>query len=268
MKPTQESEGNPSEEIRPFATEKNPDSLGVFDEKNGTEPQVAAGHKRRIRVMIVDDHPIVREGVRRLLELEPDIELVAEAGSGREALETFETYQPDVLLLDLKLPDIDGMTVLESLRHRRGKSKILIFTASEDKTEWVQAMKLECSGIVVKQTSPELLVKSIRKVHEGEIWLDAHTTAAVVRQFASRDDGAPGGGARRREHPPLSAREREIVALVAKGYRNREMAEKLFISEQTVKNHLHNIFDKLGVSDRLELALYAIHKGIHLPSDD
>ena len=157
----------------------------------------------------------------------------------------------------------DGLAVLQTLQHLKADSKVIVLTASEDKNEWVQAMKLGCNGIVVKQTPPELIVKSIRKVQEGEIWLDSHTTAAVMRQFASPSDGTPGGrGGRGRS--PLSNREREIVALVAQGYRNREMAEKMFISEQTVKNHLHNIFDKLGVSDRLELALYAIHKGLHL----
>jgi DNA-binding NarL/FixJ family response regulator len=121
----------------------------------------------------------------------------------------------------------------------------------------------------LKQTAPELIVKSIRKVHGGEIWLDSHTTAAVMRQFAA--PGEIGGGTatsgKGRERSPLSHREREIVQLVAQGYKNKEMAEKMFISEQTVKNHLHNIFDKLGVSDRLELALYAIHKGLHLNAD-
>jgi DNA-binding NarL/FixJ family response regulator len=227
------------------------------------EPVAVNGNQRLIRVMIADDHPIVREGLRRLLELEPDLRVVAEVGSGREVLEQFDEVRPDVLLLDLKMPDLDGLEVLQRLRAVKGNTKILVLTASEDKNEWVQAMKLECSGIVVKQTPPELIVKSIRKVHEGEIWLDSHTTAAVMRQFAAPDDGSV-AVARGRTRVPLSAREREIVALVAQGYRNREMAEKLFISEQTVKNHLHNIFDKLGVSDRLELALYAIHKGLHV----
>jgi DNA-binding NarL/FixJ family response regulator len=106
-------------------------------------------------------------------------------------------------------------------------------------------------------------------VNSGEIWLDSHTTAAVMRQFSTglEGSGGSGSGAKGRERSPLSTREREIVALVAQGYKNKEMAEKMFISEQTVKNHLHNIFDKLGVSDRLELALYAIHKGLHLPGD-
>jgi DNA-binding NarL/FixJ family response regulator len=146
---------------------------------------------------------------------------------------------------------------------------VIILTASEDKNEFVQAMKLGCSGIVLKQTAPDLIVKSIRKVNSGEIWLDSHTTAAVMRQFSTGLEGGgnSSGGGKGRERSPLSTREREIVALVAQGYKNKEMAEKMFISEQTVKNHLHNIFDKLGVSDRLELALYAIHKGLHLTSD-
>jgi len=128
-------------------------------------------------------------------------------------------------------------------------------------------MKLGCAGIVLKQTAPDLIVKSIRKVHAGEIWLDSNTTAAVMQQFAVPGDSSAAGHAKARERSPLSQREREIVALVAQGYKNKEMAEKMFISEQTVKNHLHNIFDKLGVSDRLELALYAIHKGLHLNED-
>jgi DNA-binding NarL/FixJ family response regulator len=132
-------------------------------------------------------------------------------------------------------------------------------------------MKLGTSGIVLKQTATELLIKSIRKVHAGEIWLDSHTTAAVIRQFVANDEAQPSMHSslppapptRERERSPLSQREREIVALVAQGFKNKEMAEKMFISEQTVKNHLHNIFDKLGVSDRLELALYAIHNNLH-----
>ena len=218
----------------------------------------------RIRVVLVDDHPIVREGLRKLLELEDDIDVIGEAENGRQALEMIEDLHPDVLLLDLKMPGMDGLTTLQTMQHSQHKPHIIVLTASEDKNEWVQAMKLGCSGIVVKQTQPELIVKSIRKVNSGEIWLDSHTTAAVMRQFASPNDPmGTSGGKGGRERSPLSTREREIVALVAQGYKNKEMAEKMFISEQTVKNHLHNIFDKLGVSDRLELALYAIHNNLH-----
>lgn len=220
-----------------------------------------------IRIMIADDHPIVRDGLKKLIDLEDDMSVVAEASDGREVLEKVRETDPDVILLDLRMPNLDGLGALQALHNSSPtKAKVIILTASEDKNEFVQAMKLGCSGIVLKQTAPELILKSIRKVSNGEIWLDSHTTAAVMRQFASPSalEQTPGG--RVRERSPLSAREREIVALVAQGYKNKEMAEKMFISEQTVKNHLHNIFDKLGVSDRLELALYAIHKGLHLPT--
>ena len=162
------------------------------------------------------------------------------------------------------MPGLDGLMALQKLQNSQNKTKVIVLTASEDKNQFVQAMKFGTCGIVLKQTATDLLIKSIRKVHAGEIWLDSHTTAAVMRQFSSPMDGPPLGN-RDRDRSPLSQREREIVVLVAQGFKNKEMAEKMFISEQTVKNHLHNIFDKLGVSDRLELALYAIHKNIHTP---
>lgn len=225
-------------------------------------PRPSASAPGLIKIVIADDHPIFRDGLRKLLSLEDDFEVVGEARDGNEVLELMREKEPDVLLLDLRMPGLDGLSVLQSLKSSGCRSRIVILTASEDKNEFVQAMKLGCSGIVLKQTATELLYKSIRKVYAGEIWLDSHTTAAVMRQFAS--PGRAGGAERKgRERSPLSQREREIVALVAQGFKNKEIAEKIFISEQTVKNHLHNIFDKLGVSDRLELALYAIHKGFH-----
>jgi DNA-binding NarL/FixJ family response regulator len=226
----------------------------------------ASGDKARIRVVIADDHPIVRDGLRRLLTAEEDIDVVGEAADGQELLQNLQAWRPDVILLDLRMPNTDGLTALQTMQSANDPAKVIILTASDDKNEFVQAMKLGCAGIVLKQTSAELIVKSIRKVHSGEIWLDAHTTAQVMRQFATTEAATAVG--KTRERAPLSAREREIVALVAQGYKNKEMAEKMFISEQTVKNHLHNIFDKLGVSDRLELALYAIHKGLHLPNPE
>ena len=224
--------------------------------------------KATVRILIADDHPIVRDGLKKLLLLEDDFEIVGEAADGREVLDRVQELDPDVLLLDLRMPNLDGLSALQALQQTNKRTRVIVLTASEDKNEFVQAMKLGCSGIVLKQTAPDLIVKSIRKVHAGEIWLDSHTTAAVMRQFQTGGESnsmAPGG--KGRERSPLSAREREIVALVAQGYKNKEMAEKMFISEQTVKNHLHNIFDKLGVSDRLELALYAIHKGLHLTGE-
>jgi DNA-binding NarL/FixJ family response regulator len=230
--------------------------------------------KRKIRIVVADDHPIFRDGLCRLLALEEDFEVVAQANDGREVLDILQKLDPDILLLDLKMPNLDGLMTLQRLQSTRTRTRIIVLTASEDKQEFVQAVRFGTSGIVLKQTATELLIKSIRKVNSGEIWLDSNTTAAVMRQFATGEEFGPAPQqpqqpagmpqARERDRTPLSQREREIVALVAQGFKNKEMAEKLFISEQTVKNHLHNIFDKLGVSDRLELALYAIHKGLHL----
>ncbi len=238
----------------------------INDSSEGSEKK-----KATVRIVIADDHPIVRDGLKKLLLLEDDFEIVGEAGDGREVIEKVQALDPDVLLLDLRMPNLDGLSALQALQQTSKRTRVIILTASEDKNEFVQAMKLGCSGIVLKQTAPDLIVKSIRKVHSGEIWLDSHTTAAVMRQFStgleSNGSGVSSNGAKNRERSPLSTREREIVALVAQGYKNKEMAEKMFISEQTVKNHLHNIFDKLGVSDRLELALYAIHKGLHLAGE-
>jgi two-component system, NarL family, nitrate/nitrite response regulator NarL len=232
-------------------------------------PEIQEKKKATVRIVIADDHPIVRDGLKKLLLLEDDFEIVGEAGDGREVLSKVQEVDPDVLLLDLRMPNLDGLAALQALQQTNKRTRVIVLTASEDKNEFVQAMKLGCSGIVLKQTAPDLIVKSIRKVNSGEIWLDSHTTAAVMRQFSTNLDGSSSqsGNGKGRERSPLSTREREIVALVAQGYKNKEMAEKMFISEQTVKNHLHNIFDKLGVSDRLELALYAIHKGLHLTSD-
>jgi len=234
---------------------------------SGAPLGVGASTGSKIRIVVADDHPIFRDGLCKLLALEEDFDVVAQASDGRQVLDVLQQYAPDILLLDLKMPGLDGLATLQRLQAAKNKTRVIVLTASDDKNEFVQAMKLGTSGIVLKQTATELLIKSIRKVHAGEIWLDSHTTAAVIRQFVAADDvpvpaAAPQAN-RDRERSPLSQREREIVALVAQGFKNKEMAEKMFISEQTVKNHLHNIFDKLGVSDRLELALYAIHNNLH-----
>ncbi len=217
-----------------------------------------------IRILIADDHPIVRLGLKTLFAKEQDFEIVGEAGDGQDALRQIQELDPDIMLSELRLPAVDGLGMLQALQTMNARARVIVLTSSDDKNEFVQAMKLGCCGIVLKQTAPELIIKSIRKVSGGEIWLDTHTTAAVMRQFASAPESISSVNGKMRERSPLSGREREIVQLVAQGYKNKEMAEKMFISEQTVKNHLHNIFDKLGVSDRLELALFAIHKGLHV----
>lgn len=220
-----------------------------------------------IRLLIVDSFPVVRAGLRTILSGSPDIQIVGEAQDGNEAVDRTLELLPDVILMELRLPGLDGLAVLRTLHTRAPQAKVLLFTASENKEDFIESMKLGCCGILPKDAGAALIAKSIQKVHAGEIWLDSNTTAAVIRQFATPLDPAlaqVAANAKPRERAQLSQREREIIVLIAQGYKNKEIAEKMFITEQTVKNHLHNVFDKLGVSDRLELALYAIHNSLHL----
>ncbi len=210
--------------------------------------------KQAIRILVADDHAIFRDGLRKLLEGAEDVQIIGEAANGVECTKMLAKLKPDILLLDLRMPEKDGLGVLEEVNFDNTGTRVIVLTAAEDDRDVVRAMRLGARGVVLKQSASDLLLKSIRKVADGEIWLDNRMTAEVIDAFKkSAEAGA------RREKPLLSDREKEIVQLVAQGFRNREIGEKLFISEQTVKNHLHNIFDKLGVSDRLELALYAIH---------
>jgi DNA-binding NarL/FixJ family response regulator len=219
-----------------------------------------------IRLLIADAQPIVLEGLRTVLSQHSNIQVVGEAQDGLETIDKTVHLDPDVVMLDLKLPRVDGLTVLRSIQTRAPRSKVMFFASADNKDEFVEAMKLGCCGILLKDAPTTMIEKSIQKVYDGEIWLDSTTTAAVIRQFASPTDfpAAHTNGKANRERAQLSQREREIIILIAQGYKNKEIAEKMFITEQTVKNHLHNVFDKLGVSDRLELALYAIHNSLHV----
>src|SRR5215469_6284429 len=148
--------------------------------------------KSKIRIVIADDHPIFRDGLCKLLALEEDFEVVAQASDGRQVLDVLQQHEPDILLLDLKMPGLDGLSTLQRLQAAKSKTRVIVLTASDDKNEFVQAMKLGTSGIVLKQTATELLIKSIRKVNAGEIWLDSHTTAEVIRRFVSADEQLTG----------------------------------------------------------------------------
>src|SRR5438552_12681209 len=180
-------------------------SIGI----NGPS-SVGTPTRPKIRIVVADDHPIFRDGLCRLLALEEDFEVVAQAQDGRQVLDVLQQHEPDILLLDLKMPGLDGLATLQRLQAAKNKTRVIVLTASDDKNEFVQAMKLGTSGIVLKQTATELLIKSIRKVHAGEIWLDSHTTAAVIRQFVANDEApmAPPVQAtaapRERERSPLS----------------------------------------------------------------
>ena len=208
----------------------------------------------KIRLLIADDHAIFRDGLRKLLDSEKEIAIVGEARNGAECIKKLGELKPDILLLDLHMPEKDGFAVLEEVNFDMLPTRVIVLTAAEDDRDVVRAMRLGARGVVLKESATDLLVKSIHRVHAGEIWLDGHMTAEVINAFSASSKSGAG-----KEKPLLSDRELEIVQLVAQGFQNKGIGEKLFISDNTVKNHLHNIFDKLGVSDRLELMLYAIH---------
>jgi DNA-binding NarL/FixJ family response regulator len=218
-----------------------------------------------IRVAIADPHAIYRDGLRKLLSSESDFLVVTEASSPSLLLSTLAVTQPDIVLISTPLEREPGPDVFAVLQSSFPDIKVIVLSSATDQDEFVRNVRLGARGIVQKTTSGLMLIKAIRKVQDGEFWLDRSTTAEVVRHFTEKRPELSVEPHRQQEGrlPALSRREREIVNLVTHGLRNKELAERLSISEQTVKNHMHNIFDKLGVSDRLELALYAIHHNWH-----
>src|SRR6202023_1121715 len=194
--------------------------------------------KQQIRVLLADDHAIFRDGLRKLLDADEDITIVGEAQNGAECIKMLAKLKPDILLLDLRMPDKDGLAVLEEVNFDTLPTRVVVLTAAEDDRDVVRAMRLGARGVVLKQSATELLVKSIHCVHAGEIWLDNRITGEIVKAFSTSNESES-----KRGKSLLSDREKQIVQHVAQGFRNKEIAEKLFISEQTVKNHLHNIFD-------------------------
>lgn len=209
-----------------------------------------------IRIAIVDDHVIFRDGLRSLLVAEPGFAVVGQTGFGREVPDLVATTKPDVLLLDLMLPDMSGLDVLSALDFSQSTVRPILLTASVGPKQVVEALRLGARGLVLKESATALLLKAIRSVMQGHYWFGHDHVPDLIE--ALRRLSAP------RPHSPaetLTSRELRVIAAVVDGGTNRDIARELGMSEQTVKNHLSHIFDKLGVSSRLELALYAIeHK--------
>jgi DNA-binding NarL/FixJ family response regulator len=226
-----------------------------------------------IRLLIADDHQMVRDGLRRVLELEPDLTVIGEAAAVSEVLETVRRLQPDVLLLDLQLADGSGREVLASLPQAPRPTRAIVITGHLQEGSAEELISLGASGYLVKSASAAELVRAIRAVHQGEIWADHGTLSRLVEQLrhapttltgtpaatgvtaSSRPNGGPGRGL-------LSAREREILQSVGQGFNNSEIAARLYISENTVKAHLSRIFQKLMVADRTQAVVAGLQRGL------
>ena len=209
-----------------------------------------------IRILIADDHPLFRDGLRRLLQTQPGFEVVGEASDGDVLLELARQTEPDILLLDLSMPRRDGMEVLRELLAHRLPMRTLLLTASIEKAQIVQALKLGAYGVVMKESTTQRLFDSIHCVMAGQYWVGRESVSDLIQALRSV---APADEGYRRSDYGLTTRELEIVNLVVAGYSNPDIAQRCVISEQTVKHHISNVFDKLGVSNRLELALFAVN---------
>ncbi|PYX75605.1 MAG: DNA-binding response regulator [Acidobacteria bacterium] len=216
-----------------------------------------------IRILIADDHPIFRDGLRRLLEAEPDLKVVGEACDGAEAVKLVRQLRPDILLLDLAMPRHPGLEALREMSSGPSNSvRVILLTAAAEKNQIVEALQLGARGIVMKDSATQLLLKSIHTVMAGEYWVGRESVSNLV-QYLRMLVQSSGEEARQKKFG-LTPRELEIVSAVVAGYSNKEIAEYFKISEDTVKHHLSNIFDKLGVSTRLELALFAVNQSLPL----
>ena len=206
-----------------------------------------------IRVLLVDDHQVVRRGLRTFLEVQPDIEVVGEAGDGDEGVLRAQELNPDVILMDVKMPGTDGIAALRKLREEGSKARVLVVTSFTEQRTVVPALRAGAAGYVYKDVDPEALAGAIRSVHAGHVLLQPEVADALLSQEQPTGQGR--GNA-------LTDREREVLSLIADGRSNREIARALVLSEKTVKTHVSNILMKLDLADRTQAALWAVRHGI------
>lgn len=209
----------------------------------------------RIRILLVDDHAIVREGMRALIQIKPDMEVVGEAADGIEALEKARELEPDVILLDIVMPRLDGIGTIEGLHKQGSQARVLVITSFAEDEQIFPAIKAGALGYLLKDSQPQELIQAIRDVYKGEPSL--HPTVALkLMNELDREPQLPP------TEEPLTEREVEVLKLIAQGYSNREIGEQLHLSERTVGKYASNILDKLHLANRTQAALYALRTGI------
>ncbi|MCB0032145.1 MAG: response regulator transcription factor [Anaerolineales bacterium] len=212
---------------------------------------------KMIRVLIADDHTIVRTGVRMLLEAEPDMEVVAEALHGQQAIDLVEALQPDVVLMDISMPGMDGLTATRLITGNRPDTRILALTMHREDEYFFEMLEAGASGYIVKGADPAELLEAIRVVGQGQVFLYPSVAGKLVQAYLKQTQKAADTG------PQLSSRESEVLHLLARGYSSKEIAERLVISQSTVHSHRSNLMSKLGLDSRRALVQYAREHGIY-----
>ena len=212
---------------------------------------------RNITTMLVDDHELIREGIKQIIELEEDINVIAQTGDGEEAVELAMKYNPDVILLDINMPKMSGIDVLRRLKDLGTTSRIIMLTIHNDREYLLETMKVGADGYVLKDSDAEGLVKAIRDVKSGKTYIQP-SIASLLIENEERDEG----NGDIRKIAALTKREYEVLTLIAEGLSNKDIADRLYISEKTVKNHVSSIFKKIGVNDRIQAAIFAFKTNI------
>lgn len=215
---------------------------------------------RKIRIVIAEDHRLFREGIRLILNDEENLEIVGEAANGLQAIDVIGDLKPDVVLLDINMPELDGIQIMPTIRQKSVGTKALMLTGSMDEATIMKALRAGARGYLSKNTSISGLIKAIKVVHNDELWIERK----LISKFVNGDNKADLGRKDRQENPkaPFTPREQDVLSLLIKGLTNKEIANDLFISEKTVKSHLNRIFKKLNVSRRLQAILRAIRLGL------
>lgn len=220
-----------------------------------------------ISILLVDDHALMREGLRQLLEFEDDMRVVAEAVNGLDAMQQVRKLRPDVVLMDINMPVVDGLAVTRQITNEYPSVAVIMLTMLRQQQQVLQAVRNGARGYLLKSASSQEVVQAIRKVHEGGILIEPEVTGVLVNEYRRLSNLSTDGPSMRPSASALTAKEIDIVRYVAAGMSNKEIAAKLVYSEKTVKNYLSIIFQKLGIRDRTQAAIFAFRQGL-IPEED